>query len=187
MPLPVRATGRDHSRRRPDRGAAAIQPADAGASSGRAITKSSITLDSSPGAGLRPVGLHLEMQFAGCQRKAPPTAAGPGCGGGGVRQRRFLRRAARNRPPGRSWRLGFAVPACPRHIKPPIPFLFIAPAVSDRASFRRSLAATPLPCSSPSALRKPGPRSLSDLGVRKRNGGRARTDFDDFDAPIGNR
>jgi len=29
--------------------------------------------------------------------------------------------------------------------------------------------------------------SLSDLGVRKRNGGRARTDFDDFDAPIGNR
>jgi len=30
-------------------------------------------------------------------------------------------------------------------------------------------------------------RSLSDLGVRKRNGGRARTDFDAFDAPIGNR
>ena len=29
--------------------------------------------------------------------------------------------------------------------------------------------------------------SLSDLGVRKRNDGRARTDFDDFDAPIGNR
>jgi hypothetical protein len=28
--------------------------------------------------------------------------------------------------------------------------------------------------------------SLSDLGVRKRNDGRARTDFDDFDAHIGN-
>jgi len=30
-----------------------------------------------------------------------------------------------------------------------------------------------------------GTSSLSDLGVRKRNDGRARTDFDDFDAHIG--
>jgi len=30
------------------------------------------------------------------------------------------------------------------------------------------------------------PGSLSDLGVRKRNDGRARADFDDFDAHIGN-
>ena len=29
-------------------------------------------------------------------------------------------------------------------------------------------------------------RSLSDLGVRKPSGGRAETDFDDFDAHIGN-
>ena len=68
--------------------------------------------------------------------------------------------------PNRRWRASRSRARSPQMHHASYPVFVHRPAVSDWASFRPRLAATPLPFSLPSALRKPGHRTYTDEVTR---------------------